>query len=81
LLVMVAAAILMATILYLVDKNQQWPNFLRIGKWGSITAIVGAALIFGYARYNARTSSHTIIVDQSELEDAHPSPSPVTPKK
>lgn len=40
---MLAAAILISTVLYLVDKNHQWKNFWRVGG----TLAVLTALIVG----------------------------------
>jgi hypothetical protein len=78
---MLAAAILLATVLYLVDKNQKWSQFWKCVKWGAVTAVIGCALFFGYETYMAKAQAHTIVVDPSEVTSPSSSPAPATPAK
>lgn len=46
--VMLAAAILISTVLYLVDRNHAWKKFKEVSTWVTVIAIIG----MGYLEYN-----------------------------
>lgn len=66
---LLAASILLSTILYLVDKNQAWGKFWRALRWGTVAAVVCVALVIGYSKY----AEHKAAAHASEWQDYVPS--------
>ena len=54
-----AVAIVLCTVLYLVDKNHQWPKFIAIAKWLG-KALIGLIALEVAHYYNVPTE--TILV-------------------
>lgn len=70
---MLAAAILLAVILYLVDKNQQWPAFWRFVRRGTATLVALAILtvigFYSYEKYEAKKAAPSL---QVKWDDEQP---------
>lgn len=49
---MLAAAIILAMVLYLIDRNGQWPKFWRVLKFGAIGILLIAGGLLGVVEWS-----------------------------
>lgn len=70
--VMLAAAILLATILYLVDKNQAWPKFWRFLKFGAIAVVIVTGIGFGWLKWSDHQAAKAAMTPDSFMEQQPP---------
>lgn len=48
---LLALAIFVSTVLFLVDRNRVWPQFWKASKWVAIVGVIALSLFVGYSYY------------------------------
>lgn len=66
-----AAALVLCTVLYLVDKNHLWGRFWKFLMWSTVLSLVGLLLVIGYIKHEANAATKAIPIP-SDATIGHP---------